>query len=164
MEPLQPFCTHVGVTSEGLPRMEETSINAGSGEGLGRSRSWFSSRTIMPKGQRLVCDTKAGHCDRMLPELVLGSWLPLSLWPSLCLSHTHTHTPMTPRCYTIRLGLDFTRLLSALAVQPSAAQLWVIRNAFSCRAPRRPISWPPGAGCCTLVKRVFQGAMDEGCL
>lgn len=53
----------------------------------------------------------------------------------------YSRPPVTP-CYTgstrrskMRSGLDFTRLLSALTVQPSAAQLWVIRNACSCRAP-----------------------------
>lgn len=157
MEPLQPFCIRVGVTLEAPPQMEEASINVGLSN---RAKAAFLATQSCQWVSGWYVTWGARLWDRMLPEPMLGFGLTLSLSSSLSLkrthTRTHTHTPMTPRCYTIRSGLDFTRLLSALAVQPSAAQLRVIRNAFSCRAPRRPISWPPGAGCCTVVGRFFR--------
>lgn len=103
----------------------------------------------------LVGQQQTRYCNKCSKNARVERWdhfcQPACLEPVSFLYYSRP--PVTPcyrgsaRCYKMRSRLDFTRLLSALTVQPSAAQLRVIRNACSCRAPHQPISWPPGAGC-----------------
>lgn len=77
-----------------------------------------------------VCVCGGGSCNKG-PETFVAQ---AACFESVLLL-LYSRPPVTTRHYKIRPGLDCTRLLSALASKPSAAQLWVIRKACSRRAP-----------------------------
>ena len=117
---------------------------------ISKPKQFLLAGSTMLVGHRQTCGDSATNVVKLWR--VDGGGCQTACFKPVSLLH-YSHPPVTP-CYKRKstllqneIGLDFTRLLSALTVQPSAAQLRVIRNACSCRAPHQPISWPPGAGC-----------------